>query len=152
VRLQASNMRHDIDEAEDVVFTYPHSYSALEIVEEFKKALNEESLMQATYLALHPEVSATFFEGKTLWDKILQASKLTVFIRLYIMLKHNSSLRPLWKHDEEWHCFNGTLHTCREEDEQWLCQLSALQEGERVVSDLILYTYIKYSIWAGTPQ
>jgi hypothetical protein len=56
-------MPHDIDEAGDVVFIYPLSYSALEIVEEFKKALNEEPLMQATYLALHPEVSDTFFGG-----------------------------------------------------------------------------------------
>jgi hypothetical protein len=145
-------MPHDIDEAGDVVFTYPLSNSALEIVEKFKKALNEEPILQATYLALHPEVCDTFFEGKTLWEKILQASKLTVFIRLYHMLKLNRSLRPLWKHEEEWHCFNGTLYAGREEDVQWLCQMSALQEGERVVSDLILYTYIRYSIWAGTPK
>jgi hypothetical protein len=66
VRLQASNMHH-INEAGDVVFTYPLSYSALEIVKEFKKTLNEEPLMQAIYLALHP-VPDTFLEGKTLWD------------------------------------------------------------------------------------
>jgi hypothetical protein len=139
-------MPYDINEAGDVVFTCPISYSVLEIVNEFKSALNVKPIMQATYLALHPEVSDTFFEGRTLWDKILQASKLTVFIRLYMMLKHSNSVMHLWKYDKEWHCFNGTLHTWREEEELWLCQLSALQEGERVVSDLILYAYIRYSI------
>jgi hypothetical protein len=69
-----------------------------------------------------------------------------------MMLKHNRILKPLWKHDEEWHCFNGTPHTWREEDDQWLCQLSALQEGKKVESDLIFYTFIRYSIWAGTPE
>jgi hypothetical protein len=152
VRLQAGKMPHYINEAGYLVFTYPLSYSALEIVEEFKKALNEEPLIQAMYLALHPEVSDTFFAGKSLLDKILQASTLDVFIRLYMMIKHKRSLMHLWKYDKEWHCFNGTLHTWREEDGQWLSQLSALQEGERVVSGLILYTYIKYSIWAGTPE
>jgi hypothetical protein len=152
VRLQANKMPHYTNEARYIVFTYPLSYSALEIVKEFKKALNEEPLMQATYLALNPEVSDTFFAGKSLWDKILQASNLDQFIRLYMMIKHRRGLMHLWKYDEEWHSFNGTLNTWQEEDGQWLCQLSALQEGEGVVSDFILYTYIKYSKWAGTPQ
>jgi hypothetical protein len=99
-------MPYDINEAGDVVFTCPISYSVLKIVNEFKSALNVEPTMQATYLALHPEVYDTFFEGRTLWDKILQASKQTVFLRLYMMIKHNRSFMHLWKYDEEWHCLN----------------------------------------------
>jgi hypothetical protein len=145
-------MPYDINEAGDMVFICPISYSVLEIVNKFTSALNVEPTMQATYLALHPVVSDTFFEGRTLWDKILQASKETVFIRLYMLIKHNKSFMHMWKYDEEWHCLNGILHTWREEEEQWLCQLSALQEGEKVVSDLIMFTYIRYSTWEGAPE
>jgi hypothetical protein len=142
---------HHINEFGFVVFTYPLANSALETVTDFRKALNDEPLMQAIYRALHPLPSA-FFEGKQLWDKIIEASKLAEFIEFYMMIKHKRTLSPLWKHDESWHCFNGILHSWTAEDDQWLCQLAALQEGERVDSDLILYTYIKYSIWAGKPK
>jgi hypothetical protein len=95
--------------------------------------------MQVIYLTLHP-LPDTFFEGKTLWDKIIEASKLTVFIQLYMMIRHNRILKPLWKHDEDWHCFKGILHSWREEDNQWLCRLAALQECKRVESTPILNT------------
>jgi hypothetical protein len=72
VRLQASNMPYDINEAGDIIFTCLISYSVLEKVNELKSALNVKPIMQGTYLALHPDCeSYTFFGGRTLWDKIL---------------------------------------------------------------------------------
>jgi hypothetical protein len=108
-----------------VVFSisYPVTYGTLEIIEEFRKAIQAESSLQATYLELHPEVSATYFHRKSLWDKILHVSKLTVFERLYSMLKQGS-LSQLWQEDPR----------------------------ENRLSDLLIYTYIRYCIWAGPPQ
>jgi hypothetical protein len=59
-------MPYDINEAGDMVFTCPILCGVLEILNEFKSALNVEPIMQATYLALHPEVSDRFFKGRTL--------------------------------------------------------------------------------------
>jgi hypothetical protein len=142
---------HHINEFGFVVFTYPNANSALETVTDFRKALNDEPLMQAIYRALH-QVPSAFFKGKQLWDKIIEASKLTVFIEFYTMIKLHRTLNPLWRHDYNWHCFNGILHSWTAEDNQWLCQLAALQKGERVDTELILYTYIRYSIWVGNPE
>jgi hypothetical protein len=142
---------HHLNEFGFVVFRYPLTNSAIETVTDFRRALNDELLMQAIYQVIHLVPSA-FFEGKQLWDKIIEESKLTVFIHFYIMIKHKRTLSPLWRHDYSWHCFNGILHSWTEEDNQWLCQLAALQEGKRVDSDLIRYTYLKYTIWAGRPE
>jgi predicted membrane chloride channel (bestrophin family) len=85
-------MPYDINEAGDIVLTCPMAWSVLEKVNELKSALNVEPIMQATYLALHPDCeSDTFFEGRTLWDKILQASREIEFIRLYMLIKHSNS-------------------------------------------------------------
>jgi hypothetical protein len=84
---------HHINEFGFVVFTYPNANSALETVTDFRKVLNDEPIMQAIYRTLHPVPSA-FFEGKQLWDKVIEASKLTVFIQFYMMIKHNRTLNP----------------------------------------------------------
>jgi hypothetical protein len=86
---------HQLNEEGDVVFSYPVTNGTLEIIKEFRKAIQAESSLQATYLVLHPEVSAAYFKGKSLWDKIIHVSKLTVFERLYSMLEHGS-LSQLW--------------------------------------------------------
>jgi hypothetical protein len=115
-RLQASKMPYDINEAGDTLFTCPMAWSVLEKVNELISALNVKPIMQATYLSLHPDCEAdTFFEGRSLWDKILQAARTDVFIRLYMMLKHSNVYKHLWTHNEEWHCSNcanGLLHPC----------------------------------------
>jgi hypothetical protein len=90
VRLQASKMPYDINEAGNTLFTCPMAWSVLEKVNELISALTVEPIMQATYLSLHPDCQAdTFFKGRSLWDKILKAAKTDVFIRLYMMLNHS---------------------------------------------------------------
>jgi hypothetical protein len=83
-------MSYDINEAGDTLFTCPMAWGVLEKVNELIRALNVEPIIQATYLSLHPDCNTeTFFEGRSLWDKILQAARTDVFTRLYMMLKHS---------------------------------------------------------------
>jgi hypothetical protein len=94
-------MPYDINEAGDTLFTCPIAWSVLEKVNELISALNVKPIMQAMYLSLHPDCEAdTFFEGSSLWDKILQAARRDVFIRLCMMLKHSNVYKQLWTHNE----------------------------------------------------
>jgi hypothetical protein len=115
-QLQLSKMPYNINENGDTLFTCPIAWSVIEKVNELISALNAEPDMQATYLALHPDCNAeTFFMGRSLWDKILQASRTDVFVRLYMMLKHSNVYKHLWIHNEGWlcsNCANGFLHPC----------------------------------------
>jgi hypothetical protein len=84
--LQASKMPYDINENGDTLFTCPIAWSVIEKVNELISVLNVEPVMQATYLSLHPDCDAeTFFEGRSLWEKILEAARTDVFVRLYMM-------------------------------------------------------------------
>jgi hypothetical protein len=142
---------HRLDENGFMVFTYPGTNSVLDTVKDFKQALNNEQDLRAIYGILF-QVPRAFFDGKGLWDKISNASKLSEFQELYKTIKHDMTLGPLWKYDCDWHCFIGVLHYTTAEDSQWICHLTALQSGKRVENDLIFFTYIRYSIWAGSPE
>jgi hypothetical protein len=95
----------------------------------------------------------TFFLGRSLWEKILEAAKTDVYTRIYMMLKHAEEYKHLWIQNDGWicsHCANGFLHPwVTEIRTQWLCQIAALQDGERVVSELIMFTYLRYEPWGG---
>jgi hypothetical protein len=142
---------HRLDENYFMLFTYPGTNSVVDTLKDFKQALNDEQDLKAIYGILF-QVTSAFLEGKGLWDKICNASKLLEFQELYKTIKHNVTLGPLWEYDCNWHCFIGVLHYTTAEDSQWICQLAALQNGERVESDLIFYTYIRFSIWVGNPE
>jgi hypothetical protein len=58
-----------------MVFTYPGTNSVVDTVKDFKQALKDEQDLRAIYGILF-QVPRAFFEGKGLWDKIFNASKL----------------------------------------------------------------------------
>jgi hypothetical protein len=68
-----------------------------------------------------------------------------------MMLKHADEYKHLWIRNDGWicsHCANGFLHPwVTEIGTQWLCQIAALQDGERVVSEQIMFTYLRYKSW-----
>jgi hypothetical protein len=142
---------HRLDENGFMVITYPDTNSVVDTVKDFKQALNDEQDLRAIYGILF-QVPSVFFEDKGLWEKIINASKLPEFEELYKKIMHDRTLGPLWEYDCNWHCFTGMLHYTTTEASHWICQLAALQNGKRVQSDLIFYTYIRYSIWAGNPE
>jgi hypothetical protein len=152
VALQASKM-HRLDENGYLVFTYPNTNSAIDTVKDFRQALKEEQHLQDIFRNLF-QVPSAFFEGKGLWENIIEASQLPAFMEFYDKIKHDRTLGPLWRHDYSWHCVTAILcNNTPMEANQWLCQLAALQNGERVDSDLIFYTYIRHSIWtSGNPE
>jgi hypothetical protein len=57
-------------------------------VKDFKQALNDEQDLRAIYGILF-QVPSAFFEGKGLWDKKCNASKLPEFQELYKTIKHD---------------------------------------------------------------
>jgi hypothetical protein len=127
---------HRLDENEFIVITYQDTNSVLDTVKDFKQALIDEQDLRAIYRILF-QVPSAFFEGNRLWEKIIKASKLPEFEELYMKIKHNQTLGPLWEYDCNWHCFTGILHYTTAEASQWICQLAALQNGKIVESDLI---------------
>jgi hypothetical protein len=32
---------------------------------------------------------------------------------------------------------------------QWLCQIAALKDGQRVLGELIMFTYLRFESWGG---
>jgi hypothetical protein len=142
---------HRLDENGFLVITYQDTNSVLDTVKDFKQALIDDQDLRAIYIIWF-QIPSAFFKGKGLWEKIIKASKLPEFEELYMKIKHSRTLSPLWEHDCKWLCFTGILHNTTAEASQWICQLAALQNGERIESDLIFYTYIRYSIWAGNPE
>jgi hypothetical protein len=150
-------MPYNINENGDTLSTCPIAWSVTRKVNKFISALDVEPVMQATYLALNPDCDPeTFFMGRSLWDKILRAARTDVFVRFYMMLKHCEEYKHLWTHNEGWicsNCANGFIHPWLMENEgQWLCQLSTLQDGEIVVSELIMFTYIRFTSWRGPTE
>jgi hypothetical protein len=147
-------MPYNINENGDTLSTCPIAWSVTRKVNKFISALDVEPVMQATYLALNPDCDPeTFFMGRSLWDKILRAARTDVFVRFYMMLKHYEEYKHLWTHNEGWicsNCANGFIHPWLMENEgQWLCQLSTLQDREIAVSELIMFTYIRFTSWRG---
>jgi hypothetical protein len=70
-----------------------------------------------------------------------------------MMLKHTEKYKHLWIQNDGWICShraNGFLHPgVTEIGTQWLCQIAALQDGQRVVSELIMFTYLRYLRYMG---
>jgi hypothetical protein len=125
-----------------------------EKIKELISALIAEPVMQETYLYLNQDLDPeTFFLGRSLWEKILVAAKTDIYTRFYMMLKHADEYKHLWIQNDKWiffHCANGFLHPwVTEIGTQWLCQIAALQDEERVVSELIMFTYLRYESWGG---
>jgi hypothetical protein len=106
-----------LDENGFMVFTYPGGNSVLDTVNNFKQALIDEQDLRAVYRILF-KVPSTFFEGKGLWNKIINASRLPEFEEFYRKIKHDKALSPLWEYDCDWHCFIGILHYTTEEASQ----------------------------------
>jgi hypothetical protein len=112
---------HGLDENGFMVITYPETNSVVDTVKDFKQALNDEQDLRAIYRILF-QVPSVFFEDKGLWEKIINASKLPEFEELYMKIKHDRTLGPLWGYDCNWHCFTGILHYTTTEASQWICQ------------------------------
>jgi hypothetical protein len=89
---------HLLDENGFMVFTYPGTNSVIDKVKDFKQALNDEQDLRAIY-GIFFQVLSAFFEGKGLWDNIVNASKLLEFQELYKTIKHDMTLGPLWEYD-----------------------------------------------------
>jgi hypothetical protein len=62
-----------------MVFTYPNTNSAIDTVRDFRQALNDKQHLQDIFGNLFQMPSA-FFEGKGLWEKIIEASQLPAFM------------------------------------------------------------------------
>jgi hypothetical protein len=87
---------HQLDDNGFMVFTYRGTNSVVDTVKDFKQALNDEQYLRAIYGILF-QVPRAFYEGKGLWDKIFNASKLPEFQELYKTIKHDMTLGPLWE-------------------------------------------------------
>jgi hypothetical protein len=156
-QLQASKIPYDINENGDTLFTCPRAWSVTRKINKLISVLYVEPVMQATYLALNPDCDPeTFFMGRSLWEKMLVSARTDVFVRFYMMLKHCEEYKHLWTHNKGWicsPCANGFTHPwLMENGGQWLCQLATLQDGERVVSELIMFTYIRFTSWTGPTE
>jgi hypothetical protein len=147
-------MIYDINENGDTLFTCPIAWSVTEKINKLISALIVDPVMQETYLYSNQDCDPeTFFLGRSLWDKILVAAKTDAFTRFNMMLKHAKEYEHLWICNHGWicsHCANGFLHPwVTEIGTQGLCQIAALQDGQRVLSELIMFSYLRYASWEG---